>query len=161
MSNIPKLPDSDEELDRQLNPHLSNEEKDEPLEPGKIYASDLPDIPTIKHPDIFEDVLESMTAKYPQVVGTTPQWPRFDIMKTAYEGVNHGFGKLGDSIQRTDLPETAVNLVSMLSLTMGLAIALGIDVRPLWVAAHKARMTETEANIALLLDLQDPLKQAE
>lgn len=151
MSNTTKLPDGDDEVLK-----LGTEMREIPREPGKVI--DFPDLPTIKHPDIFQDVLEYFGKQYPDVIGTVPQWPRFDKMKAAYEGLNTGLVRMNDSIQKGDFVETTVNLTSLISLTMGLAIVLGIDIRPLWVAAHKARMEDKEVNIALLLDLQDPLE---
>lgn len=163
MSKITSLPDGPEDLTddehlKRLDSAMAEASgiRDEPLgierEPGRIL-----DFPTIKHPDIYEDVLEYFEKEYPDIIGTTPKWPRFDIMKIAYEGLNTGFGNVGVAMQKNDLVMTVVNLTSLISLTMGMAVVLGVDVRPLWVAAHKARMAGKEVDIGLLLDLQDDL----
>lgn len=147
MTNIPKLPDDDATLKLlDQKPGKVFEIGDQPI--GKIFFT----------PDVFGDVLEYFKKEYPDIIGTTPQWPRFDRMKVAYEGLNTGFTRIGISMQGNDLVGTIVDLTSLVSLTMGMAVVLGVDIRPLWVAAHKARMEGKEVNIGLLLDLQNPLQ---
>lgn len=113
----------------------------------------------MNEPDFFDDTLKYLELRYPEQTGTVPEWPRFDRMKKATEGLNVQTIALMNSISRDDLPSVVGDIAACTSLLMSLSATLGVDIRPVWKATHQARMLgDKTVDIQALLDLQDPIR---
>lgn len=107
--------------------------------------------------DIHADVLEFLQAKFPEVIGSLPGWPRYDTMVQVNAGVSAAIDELFTGVNNGNVTDTAKAIIKSITALTGMAITLGIDVRPLWAAVHKARMNGDEADIPTLLSFQNPL----
>lgn len=112
--------------------------------------------------DAYEDVLDLFQAQFPDKIGTTPQWPRYDVMSHINDSVNAVLMEYNKAVfEERDLVKTAAAITAMMTVLIGTAVTLGIDLRPVWAAVHKARLSGSEADIKTLLELQEPLRAAE
>lgn len=110
--------------------------------------------------DVYEDVKAFLDAKYPYAVGSVPQWPRHDRQIEVSGGVSASVAQLFEAVNKGDLTATVEGIVSSITTLTGMAVAMGVDLRPIWAAVHKARMQGGEgADVGLLLSLQEPLNQ--
>lgn len=114
------------------------------------------------HDEVFESVLAYMTEHHTHLVGTTPQWPRFDRFKVAFTMADKERILLSEAVAEPNLPKTVRQIAESIYTLNVLAVALGVDMRPIMAAVHRAHVQgDTDPNIELILDLQDPLRVAE
>jgi hypothetical protein len=110
------------------------------------------------YPDMQQDVIDLMLTSDEALVQPRPDWPKFNIMRGAYETVQVAAENLDKSISACEIPATALSLVHMIQSLLMVSATMGIDLRPIWTAAHRSRMNDTPLiNIADLLDMQPPL----
>lgn len=108
--------------------------------------------------DVYADVKAFLDQKYPEAVGTIPQWPRHDTQLVSNEGVSQAVNAMFAAINKGDLTGTAEGIIVAITAITGMAVSLGIDLRPLWVAVHNSRMNGSDpADIGTLMSLQEPL----
>lgn len=110
--------------------------------------------------DVYADVKEFLDEKYPYVVGTLPQWPRHDRQIEVNGAVSASVSGMFEAVNKGDLTGTVEGIVKSITSLTGMAVTMGVDLRPIWAAIHKARMQGGEgADVGLLLSLQEPLNQ--
>lgn len=113
------------------------------------------------HDEVFEGVLAYMAAKYPELVGSGPGWPRFDRFKTAYGMMKTESILLEQAISDTSLLATIHKIAETIYALNIMAIVMGVDMRPVMAAVHRFHMADDagEVDLQLILELQDPLPQ--
>lgn len=105
----------------------------------------------------YEQALEFMSKDFPEAVGRTPQWPRFDIFKVAFAAASEDNILLNQAVAACDLTGTVTQMAKTISGLMKLSVVMGVDMRPIMAALHNSQMTSGEPDIATLLLLQDAL----
>lgn len=108
---------------------------------------------------LFEDTLFMMKEKFPEFVGTTPQWPRFDRFKVVYAAMEVSRLQFEQAIKDGNFNSAVVQICHTMSGFMTMAICMGVDTRPVMAAVHLKNMNDNEGElpIADLLDFQRPL----
>lgn len=106
----------------------------------------------------WEHALEYVRKEFPDAVGTTPQWPRFDVFKAGYAAGSEESILLGQAVAACDLNGVVTQIGKTISGLMRLSVVLGVDMRPVMAALHAAEMSGGTADIATLLSLQAPLQ---
>lgn len=110
---------------------------------------------------VFENAIEMLHAKFPELMGTTPQWPRFDHFKMAYSAMDASRIQLEQAVSDGQFKTTAIQLCNVIISLYTIAIVMGVDTRPLMAALHRKNMgvTEEDIDVGMLFELQNPLPQ--
>lgn len=128
--------------------------------------------------DYFSDVLDFHKKLAPDQIGSTPNWPRFDIMRLRVRLIDEEIDELKKSLMSGTIADVADDIADSIYVLLGLAVAMGIDMRPVWAAVQRANMAKeggptredgkilkpegwVPPDIATLLELQEPLAQPE
>jgi predicted HAD superfamily Cof-like phosphohydrolase len=90
----------------------------------------------------FRDVLE-FSRKFGTFVGSTPAVPDDATVMLRHTLMTEEFDELRYAMAREDIPEIADACVDLIYVIVGLAIAYGIDLRPVWSAVHEANMRKS------------------
>lgn len=128
--------------------------------------------------DYFSDVLEFHRKLAPDQIGGKPNWPRFDVMRLRVRLIDEEIEELKRALAAGTLADAADGIADSIYVLIGLSIAMGIDLRPVWAAVQKANMAKEGGPtredgkvlkpegwqpppIQQILDLQEPLAQPE
>jgi hypothetical protein len=113
---------------------------------------------------VFEQTLEAMLSRFPDLVGSAPGWPRFDRFKQVFSSMTASRISLEQAVTDTNFNATVIQICECISGLQALAITLGVDTRPVMQAIHRRDMGQTEVDLAPivgeLLEYQNPLKPA-
>lgn len=94
------------------------------------------------YPDMVQDVLDFYAKFNPDHVESFPTWPRFDRMRLAYTLVKEEMIELDDAISKGSIVDTADAIADTIYVLLGMSAAMGIDLRPIWVAVHRSNMAK-------------------
>lgn len=113
---------------------------------------------------VYEQTLEAMLSKFPELVGTTPNWPRFDRFKQVYTSLNANRLLLDQAITDNNLNGTILQIGEMIAGLNAMAICMGVDLRPVMEALHRRDMYQgdlpsvpVETILADILEFQEPI----
>lgn len=101
---------------------------------------------------VYEQTLEVMQSKFPELVGTEPQWPRFDHFKQVYTSMDASRIQLEQAIAANHFRNTVVMLCEMITSLQAIAISMGVDTRPIIEAMHHKAIEGSEIDITLIVD---------
>lgn len=101
---------------------------------------------------VFEQTLEVMQAKFPELVGAEPQWPRFDQFKKVYTSMDASRIQLEQSIAANHFRNTVLSICEMMTSLQVIAISMGVDTRPIIEAMHRKALEGSEVDITLIVD---------
>lgn len=108
---------------------------------------------------VFENALEIVKTKFPELLGTTPQWPPFDKFKMAYTAMDASRLQFEKAVSDGQLTSTIVFLCNYIIALYTIAAVMGVDTRPLMAALHRKDMgLVEEIDLETLLALQNPLQ---
>jgi len=91
--------------------------------------------------DWYKDVLD-FHKKFDSDIGESPSIPSPDVKKLRIKLIKEETKELKDALQKKDIVATADAIVDLLYVTIGTAIACGIDPRPVWDEVQKANMAK-------------------
>jgi len=89
--------------------------------------------------DMVADVLD-FHEKFGQYVGQHPHWPPFDVMRMRFKLVAEEYNELSTAVGGEDLTMIADGVGDLMYVLIGMCNAMGIDLRPVWAAIHRANM---------------------
>ncbi len=87
------------------------------------------------------DVIEFMQAMG-QAVWNKPGRPSPEVGELRYELIEEESAELMNAIQDNNLAEIADGCADLIYVTIGTALAYGIDLTPVWAAVHAANLTK-------------------
>jgi predicted HAD superfamily Cof-like phosphohydrolase len=122
--------------------------------------------------DMIQDVLD-FHAKFEQYVGAQPHWPPFDVVRMRLRLISEEYDEFNIALAGQDLATIADCIGDLMYVLIGFSNALGIDMRPIWAAIHRANMAKegggerndgkvlkpegwTPPDLWMLLSLQNP-----
>jgi predicted HAD superfamily Cof-like phosphohydrolase len=91
--------------------------------------------------DMVEDVL-SFHRTFGCHVGNRPGTPSPPLVKLRLALIGEEFRELLRAVDRQSIPDVADAIVDLIYVSIGTAIAYGIDIRPIWRAVQKANMAK-------------------
>jgi predicted HAD superfamily Cof-like phosphohydrolase len=127
------------------------------------------------NPDMVQDVLD-FHEKFNQYVGTTPAWPPFDVMRMRFKLVDEEYTELKIATGGGSFADMADSCADLVYVIIGMCNAMGIDLRPVWTAVHRANMQKeggglredgkvlkpegwVPPDISAILEIQPPLRK--
>lgn len=100
---------------------------------------------------VFEQTLEAMQARFPELVGTVPQWPRFDLFKQVYTAMDASRIQLEQSVSANHFVNTALSICELITSLQAMAICMGVDTRPIIEALHRKMMGDSEIDVTVIV----------
>jgi len=92
-------------------------------------------------PDMVQDVLD-FHKKFDQYVGDLPHWPPFDVLRMRIRLVNEEWGEFNTAIAGEDITQIADAVADLMYVLIGMMNAMGVDMRPIWIAVQRANMAK-------------------
>jgi hypothetical protein len=89
------------------------------------------------------DLIEAHRLLCPEQVGTEPSFPDYKIMALRVRLINEEHREFLDAVHNEDLADTVDALVDKIYVEIGTAVAMGVDLRPVWDAVHAATLAKS------------------
>lgn len=106
--------------------------------------------------DVFQNVLDFHVAMKPDFIGTTPQFPYQSLIDHKLELIREEIAELFVAILNRDICMTADAIGDSVYVLYGLAVALGIDMRPIDAEIHRTNMAKAGGPIRADGKIQKP-----
>lgn len=123
---------------------------------------------------VFADVLDFHKAMCPEQIQARPNDVNDKVYRLREKLIDEEYVELNNGMRRDNLPEIADAIADLIYVSVGTAIAYGIDLRPIWKAIHAANMQKangprradgkvqkppgwTHPDIAAILTNQEPI----
>jgi hypothetical protein len=92
--------------------------------------------------DWTADLIEAHRLLCPEQVGSEPGFPDGKIMALRVRLINEEHREFLDAVHNEDLADTVDALVDKIYVEIGTAVAMGVDLRPVWDAVHAANLAK-------------------
>jgi hypothetical protein len=92
--------------------------------------------------DWTADLIEAHRLLCPEQVGTEPGFPADPILTLRVRLVGEEYREFLDAVYNEDLTDTVDAIADLIYVAIGTAVALGVDLRPVWDAVHAANLAK-------------------
>ena len=93
--------------------------------------------------DMVEDVIDFHRAiDAMHHIGTTPAIPSVSMLVLKWDLVTEEFKELGEAVELNDIVGVADACADLIYVVIGLALAYGVDLRPVWREVQRSNMAK-------------------
>jgi predicted HAD superfamily Cof-like phosphohydrolase len=103
---------------------------------------DFPPGAKSSYPDMYNDVL-AFHHKFNAHIGAKPKVPPLEVVELRRTLIDEECEEVIDALASENLAEIAKELADLIVVTLGTAVAYGIDLNPVWDLVHKSNMAKT------------------